>query len=723
MNSDSQTTVKHLISAVPDLEVHGRDDGSMTRDEFSRYGLDRTRRYEKAQATHIAVAFPRTVEDIAGLVRAANEHGFSVVPSGGRTGYSGGAIAMNGEVVISLDRMQDVLEFDPHLPALTVQAGISTAALRKEAWDRGLYFPIDFTSAVEAQIGGNVATNAGGLEVIQYGSFRRWVLGLTVITGLGEILELGGNILKDNTGYDLTQLLVGSEGTLGIIAEATLRLTLQPSERHTAIIGVDDFSAVLQLLDAGRQIGHEVCYFEFIDSTCMEYVLAEKKFPLPLSRAYRNYVVIQLDTVGPSRNPVAELVSRSSIPASAIDSAINGDKASAILNFRRMTSESLTLSNVVHKNDLSIPLPKMKDFCSAVRRKAAGFTKSVALFGHIGDCNLHVNLVKPDAMPRDHFFAECADFDEWSYARVLEDGGSISAEHGVGLLKSKALSRMKQKQPALRIMRKIKKVFDPNDVLNPGKLFADGGSPGSAAKVDHAVSIPTLGGVEQIATLKDKLRKVEHEYNKARSSPDVPQESVVRLHASVWDVRRELTTLLAHSAYGRAEGALHVTRVLLSYAHKDNEPHQGGAGVVDAIYQELKDRGIEVVRDVDSFGVGTFVSDEWSNNMAQVDKVIVLHSAAWKASTHCRAERELALAEQRRRAEASPELGPFVLTFRFDSTPVEGALTAQKYGDLNGKPFNQAVDLIVDSILEGVASPRRFNTQAFGSYVFGGDAK
>ncbi|EIL96013.1 fad linked oxidase [Rhodanobacter sp. 115] len=217
--------------------------------DLEHYGRDWTRRWTPAP---LAIALPATIEEVQGIMRWANEHHVAVVPSGGRTGLSGGAVAANGELVLSLARMNRVLGFDAVDRTLTVQPGIALEAVHTAAREHGLIYPVDFASRGSCSIGGNIATNAGGIRVIRYGNTREWIAGLKVVAGNGELLELNRGLVKNSSGYDFRHLLIGSEGTLGIVVEATLKLTNPPPSSQVMLLALLDLDALTQVFAAFR---------------------------------------------------------------------------------------------------------------------------------------------------------------------------------------------------------------------------------------------------------------------------------------------------------------------------------------------------------------------------------------------------------------------------------------------------------------------------------------
>ena len=256
--------------------------GRVHTDEDTRraWGTDWTRIREPAPS---AVVFPQSVDEVVALVQWANQRQTPLVPSGGRTGLSGGAVAADGEVVVSFDRMNRILDFNPRDRLVTLEAGVVTAALQAFALENGLYYPVDFASAGSSQIGGNIATNAGGIKVIRYGLTRDWVAGVKVVTGDGRVIDANRGLIKNATGYDLRHLVVGSEGTLGLVVEAQMRLALAPGPQTVMVAGVGSLADVLELLEA-LQTQVSLAAFEFFSEHALTKVLAHRELRRPLSR-------------------------------------------------------------------------------------------------------------------------------------------------------------------------------------------------------------------------------------------------------------------------------------------------------------------------------------------------------------------------------------------------------------------------------------------------------
>jgi len=290
----SELLLERLRERLPDLRL--------TTDpaDAEHYGRDWTRRWTPAP---LAVALPASVDEVAAIVRWAVEEGVAVVPSGGRTGLSGGAVAANGELVLSLERMNRVLDFDRVDRTLTVQAGIALEAVHNAAREHGLVYPVDFAARGSCSIGGNIATNAGGIRVIRYGNTREWIAGLKVVTGTGDVLELNRALIKNSSGYDLRQLMIGSEGTLGIVVEATLRLTDPPPPTNVMLLALPSFETLMQVFAAFRErLTLEA--FEFFTDRALHHVLAHGA-QKPFDDVYPYYVVTEFAVGDEAREAAA----------------------------------------------------------------------------------------------------------------------------------------------------------------------------------------------------------------------------------------------------------------------------------------------------------------------------------------------------------------------------------------------------------------------------------
>ena len=437
-------------------------------DVLANWGIDWTRNFKAAPS---AIVFPETVEEVVALTRLANAKGLALVPSGGRTGLSGGAVAADGEIVVSFDRMNRILAYDPVNRLVRCQAGVVTAALQAYAHERGLFYPVDFGSSGSSQIGGNVATNAGGIRVIRYGLTRDWIAGLKVVTGTGAVLDCNNGLVKNATGYDLRHLFIGSEGTLGFIVEAEVRLRPPPPPQRVMVLGLNSLGAILPVLET-FQAALALSAFEFFSELALTHVAAHRGLQRPLDEPAPFYALIEFDAAA---EDAALRVFQAAVERNWVADGVisqSDAQAASLWALREGITESIA-PLTPYKNDLSVRVSDVPDFLdevdSIVGESCPDF--EICWYGHIGDGNLHLNILKPESLSTDEFYEQCHRISPALFTAVGNRGGSISAEHGVGLLKRDFLEF--SRSPAeIELMRGVKAVFDPNGVMNPGKLLS-----------------------------------------------------------------------------------------------------------------------------------------------------------------------------------------------------------------------------------------------------------
>ncbi|GLQ49627.1 FAD-binding oxidoreductase [Dyella flava] len=437
--------------------------------DLEHYGRDWTRRWTPAP---LAIALPASVEDVQGIVRWANEYKVAVVPSGGRTGLSGGAVAAHGELVLSLERMNRVLGFDAVDRTLTVQPGIALEAVHGAAREHGLIYPVDFAARGSCSIGGNIATNAGGIRVIRYGNTREWIAGLKVVAGNGELLDLNRGLIKNSSGYDLRQLMIGSEGTLGIVVEATLRLTDPPPPSQVMLLALPDMDALMQVFALFRR-KLSLQAFEFFTDVALKHVLAHGA-QRAIDGEHPYYVVTEFDAPDERAHEAALAAFEQGVKQGLINDGVMAQsdaQAAALWRLREGITESLA-PHKPYKNDISVRVSAVPAFLHEIQ---ALLTREyphieVVWFGHIGDGNLHINVLKPVSLSDADFITQCEHVTKLLAQTLQGHGGSISAEHGIGLVKRSYLESTRSLQE-IALMRGVKQVFDPNGLLNPGKMF------------------------------------------------------------------------------------------------------------------------------------------------------------------------------------------------------------------------------------------------------------
>ncbi len=437
--------------------------------ELETYGKDWTRVYAPAPALLVR---PRSTDEVARFLALCSVHGVKVVPSGGRTGYAAGAVAKDGEVVLSLERMRAMEKVDTLGLTVRVQAGAVTEAVHAHCAQVGLFWPVDFASKGSSQVGGNIATNAGGVRVIRYGLTRNWVLGLEVVTARGEVLELNGALEKNNTGVDLRQLFIGSEGILGVVTAATLKLTRLPEKVDVFLFALDSLAAVLRLFEEARRGPFTVMAYEFFTDRCSARLERHRKVRPPFDAPSSHYVLLEVEAAKPGALDgwLSSLFERALVKDGTL--AADGAQARFLWSLREGISESLAATGLPHKNDIALPIAALSGFCGELEALLAKSYPGweLCLFGHIGDGNLHVNVMKPDALGKDEFLARTHQVDRDLFEVVRRHKGSISAEHGIGLLKRDWLSYSRT-EAEVALMRQLKAVLDPRGILNPGKVL------------------------------------------------------------------------------------------------------------------------------------------------------------------------------------------------------------------------------------------------------------
>lgn len=439
-------------------------------DERLSYGRDWTRAWTPNPA---AVVLPGSIGEVQAVVRLANREGFALVPSGGRTGLSGGAVAARGEVVLALDRLNRIADFNPVDRSVVCGAGVVTAQLQAFAEEQGLFYPVDFASSGSSQIGGNIATNAGGIKVIRYGMTRDWVLGLKVVTGSGELLDLNRGLLKNNTGYDLRHLMIGSEGTLGIIVEATMGLTRPPQGLRALVLGVTGMSALMDVLHA-FQARVDLTAFEFFSDRALDKVVQHGGLQRPFETPAPFYALIEFECGDDAGEEAVMACFEHCVEQGWVLDGVFSQSVEQLKNLWRLREDiSETLSRwTPYKNDIATVISRVPTFLDEVETLVTGQYPDfeIVWFGHIGDGNVHLNILKPDGLEAEVFFQRCHAVSREVFDIVQRHGGSVSAEHGVGLLKKDYLGYSRS-DGEIALMRAIRQAFDPNGVLNPGKIF------------------------------------------------------------------------------------------------------------------------------------------------------------------------------------------------------------------------------------------------------------
>jgi FAD/FMN-containing dehydrogenase len=452
-----------LIAEVPGLRL------KTEAADLEFYGRDWTRRWTPAP---LAIALPDSVEQVQAVMRWAHASDVAVVPSGGRTGLSGGAVAANGELVLSLERMNKVIDFNRVDRLLSVQAGMALEAVHGAAAEHGLVYPVDFAARGSCSIGGNIATNAGGIRVIRYGNTREWIAGLTVVTADGGLLQLNRGLVKNSSGYDLRQLMIASEGTLGVIVEATLKLTDPPPATNVMLLALPSFEVLMEVFAAFRE-RLQLEAFEFFTDLAIKHTTAHGAVN-PFAEVYPYYVVTEYA----AGDEAAEAAAMAAFEHCAeqgwvVDGVISTSEAQAqqLWRLREGITEAVA-RYTPYKNDVAVRISQMPAFMARCQQLIGDAYPQfeVVWFGHIGDGNLHINVLKPDGTAQADFLAQCEQVTKLLAQVLAEYGGSISAEHGIGLVK-KAYLGSTRSGLEIEMMRAVKRALDPQGLLNPGKVF------------------------------------------------------------------------------------------------------------------------------------------------------------------------------------------------------------------------------------------------------------
>ena len=451
-----------------------------TAEDQAPYLTDWRGRYH---GTAHAVVRPAATAEVAAVMSCCHARGVGVVPQGGNTGLCGGATPREGEhvIVLALDRMRTVRAVDPVDNTMVADAGCTLAQIQQAAADVDRLFPLSLASEGSCQIGGNIATNAGGVHVLRYGNTRQQVLGLEVVLPDGTVWNGLRALLKDNTGYDLKQLFIGAEGTLGVITAAALRLMPRPRQRAVAWLAVADPDAALKLLAAARdRLGERVSAFELISRSALDVVLRHipgARAPLAQPAAWSVLLEVSDVAVDTRLDTALEGLAADAFEAGWVeDAAIAASEAQceALWALRENISEAQRIEGLSIKHDVSLPVSAIPAFLvRAAQAISTGFPVArIVAFGHMGDGNLHYNISSADAESNAALIEQTEAVNRCVHDIIADFDGSISAEHGIGQLKRAEIVRYKS-AVELGLMRRIKDAIDPRGLMNPGKVLPD----------------------------------------------------------------------------------------------------------------------------------------------------------------------------------------------------------------------------------------------------------
>lgn len=450
------------------LEIFDPTQVLQSAEQAKPYGSDWNKEF---QGQPLLVVFPKNASQVQELVRLARKHKQALVPSGGRTGLSGGAAAMHKEVVVSFEKMNKILSFNEEDLTVVCEAGVTLQALQEFALTKDYEFPVDLGARGSCHIGGNIATNAGGIRVVRYGNMRNWVTGLEAVLGTGDLVELNRGLTKNATGYDFRNLLTGSEGTLGLITKAELRLTQKENgvAPSLLLLALPDLASTFSIFKFFRKKS-TLFAFEVFTQEGVEFVQSLHQLKPPFETTYPVYAVIEC---GGDAAAIEALLGE----AMEFGAVLDGRRAQSSRDheefwmYRELIPENLS-QQMAHKNDISLKISKIADFLAEFKELIGKYHPEWKWiwFGHLGDGNLHLNILKTPKESFEDFKKASKAFDLHTFALVQKLQGSISAEHGVGLLK-KPFLHFSRSPIEIELMKQIKAAFDPEGILNPGKIF------------------------------------------------------------------------------------------------------------------------------------------------------------------------------------------------------------------------------------------------------------
>ncbi|KAG9451727.1 hypothetical protein H6P81_004631 [Aristolochia fimbriata] len=449
-------------------EILGEKNVIQDEDKLSAANMDWMQKYKGSSQLLLQ---PRNTEEVSQILKYCNSRKLAVVPQGGNTGLVGGSVPVFDEVIINLSSMNNTISFDEVSGILVCEAGCILENLDNFLANQGFMMPIDLGAKGSCQIGGNVSTNAGGIHFVRYGSLHGNILGLEVVLPNGTVLDMLGALRKDNTGYDLKHLFIGSEGTLGIITKVSILTPPRLSSTNVAFLACTDFIYCQKLLqEARRTLGEVLSAFEFLDSHCMNMVLTHLdgvRNPLPPSVS--NFYVL-IETTASD-----ELYNKEKLEAFLMRSMEGGlisngvvaqdlSQASSFWHIREGITEAVAKAGAIYKYDLSLPVEQLYNIVEEMRRKL-GQSAKVLGYGHLGDGNLHMNISTPK-----YDDTVLAEIEPFVYEWTSKHRGSISAEHGLGLMKANKIHYSKSRE-SVQLMVAIKKQMDPNGIMNPYKVL------------------------------------------------------------------------------------------------------------------------------------------------------------------------------------------------------------------------------------------------------------
>lgn len=441
-------------------------------ESVDRYGRDET---EDLQFLPDLVIKPATAEEIAAVVKHCHQQNIPVTPSGGRTGLSGGALAVHRGVILSVERLNQILEIDEQNLQATVEPGVITQVFQESVQEKGLFYPPDPSSRGTCFIGGNLAECAGGPKAVKYGVTRDYVLNLQVVLPNGELIWTGANVLKNSTGYNLTQLMVGSEGTLGIITKAVFRLLPFPRYDKLILVPFNSAHKACEAVSAVFRAGVIPSAMEFMERDAIDWTLQfVEDVSLPVGEGVQAHLLIEVD--GNDDNVLLSEIEQictvmEQHECGEILFAEDATQKEQLWKLRRRVAEAVKANSVYKEEDTVVPRYKLPELLDGVKRIGAEYGFKSVCYGHAGDGNLHVNIIKGD-LSDEAWNTTLKQGIREIFELTVGLGGTLSGEHGIGLVQKEFMD-IAFSDVQLEVMKSIKKTFDPKGIMNPGKIFMD----------------------------------------------------------------------------------------------------------------------------------------------------------------------------------------------------------------------------------------------------------
>ncbi len=466
--------LRELTAAVEQLSAFRKIIGDeyvlVDEESLYHYSHDET---EKLSFPPDVVLKPRTTGEISAIMRICHEHFIPVTPRGAGTGLSGGALPHLGGVLLSTERLNKIIQIDERNLQVTTEPGVITEVLQNAVRDKGLFYPPDPSSRGSCFIGGNVAENSGGPKAVKYGVVKDYVLNLEVVLPNGDVIWTGSNVLKNSTGYNLTQLMVGSEGTLGIVTQIVLRLIPLPQHDLLMLVPFASLEKASEAVSAIFRAGFTPSALELVEIDALKIVSQMvDSHAVPVTDDIAAHLIVEvdgnnMDVLMQEMEQIAELMS--TYEGGEVFFADDAQQKAELWKLRRRTAEAVKLAGYTIEEDTVVPRAELPALVKGVKKLGIEHGFKAVCYGHAGDGNLHIRIRK-EGTPNSHGDAEMTKTLSALFTLVKSLGGTISGEHGIGLIQKPYMSIVFQ-EPQLQLMRGIKQIFDPHNILNAGKIF------------------------------------------------------------------------------------------------------------------------------------------------------------------------------------------------------------------------------------------------------------